>query len=141
MGYLYNKTFAKIIVFFAFFASCDDYASLKNELIKQTTLVYNASLAVTQADTVHAAISSLQKFNEEMNLHYQTFISKRNQTIRKTSIFANPPRSLQKEVQELKTAIAVFRETLSLASLNCDDARLRNTLIHTIATLEKTLHQ
>lgn len=134
-------TFLYIIINVVFFFSCDDYSTIRNEIIVQTKLIADTTKAIKSADSFRSATQILRSFNDAMIVHHANFAEKQKKIKTNKPWLTNPPRSLQNEVQNLEQAISTFRETLSATFLFCDDANLRRALITTANLLEKTLQQ
>jgi hypothetical protein len=124
-----------------FLVSCEDYTAIQQEITKQTRLLHATTYAIQHAGTVQDIYAVLRKFNDEMDLNHAETSKAKSHTKGIVSLIASPPNSLARDVAELKKASAQLRETLAAASGYCEDAHLRNMLVKTITTLEKTLEQ
>lgn len=137
-----QKTFAlPVIITILLFASCEDYAPIREEIIKQTKLMHATALQVKHAESSQSVSAALRRFNDEMETLHESLANNRKRASGLKSLISSPPRTLYNEVNELKTASETLRETLASASLYCEDAQLRKMLVKTAATLEKTLAQ
>jgi hypothetical protein len=124
-----------------FVVSCEDYTAIRQELMKQIKLVQSTTRAIQHAGTQQEIYAVLRTFNDDMEMLHGKALQAKSRTSTITSLMASPPRPLATDAEELKKASAQLRETLAAASGYCEDAHLRNMLVKTITTLEKTLEQ
>lgn len=122
-------------------ASCEDHASIRQVLTKQTTLINTTAHAVKHAESSHTVIAALRHFNSEMEKLHACLVESQKRSSTLKSLISTPPRALADDVHNLKTAAQTLRETLATAFMYCEDSQLRKMLIKTATTLEKTLAQ
>jgi predicted glycoside hydrolase/deacetylase ChbG (UPF0249 family) len=138
-----NATMKRLLIpiIAIFLVSCEDYTVIRQELSKQLKLVQSTTRAIQHANSHHEIYAVLHSFNQEMEVLLEKASQAKPRTSTITSLMASPPRSLAKDAVELKKASAQLRETLAAASGYCEYALLRNMLVKTMTTLEKTLAQ
>ncbi len=121
--------------------ACEDYASIRQELAKQTALITATAHAVKHAESSQAMIATLRRFNDEMETLHDSLQNSRKSSSNLKSLMSSPPRPLIDDVRELKNATENLRDILATASMYSEDAHLRKMLVKTAATFEKTLAQ